>query len=652
MSITAYRLARNPVFLTTLILLLSGFGKSIWAQSTSSAQEEFNKLADAYYAKQLSDKQYLERADSLTHQLFSEGQHFETKELVELLNLYEEIAWNQKEDNRPRINYFFLLFNNARMFKNRGASMYYAEKITEVYKEGGEENPLVAQLQKSRIYEELELFESIIEIYESERAYLTSLPQRILQGDIERFIGLNAMYILSPTITGYIELGDTVAAYETARLAKQIGTALQQIYPASSRRQMLYNELLMIDMDLSIANFEHQYDSARLLLNRMEALKTTYSDQATNFIDVNLIRRRIDNYLALGNPDSVRAYVMKYESSPAFGDRQRASLEEYRGRLQAIEGDHAGAYASVIDALELERYVQRALMKESSDLLYAFTQAEHSEISLMKAEKEKQQQTRWLVVISVVASFTVLTISLTMLQRSRKANKQIEALNNMADMQIISLQEIKHRAIRDEQQRLGQDLHDSLSSSIASVKHQLEIISLDTDNPGLKNRLTAVQDEVTTIYEAARNKSHEWFYSESVPNDQSFEQLIHALTDTALPDNRYKKNIHIDNGSLSERNMDIKITLLRVIQEAITNIIKHAKATAVDIFVYEETEILVLTVKDDGKGMGKAGTGRNSSKMGLQSIRRRVQSLNGKLTIDSDANGTEITASIPLHPVL
>src|SRR5690606_7880978 len=154
-----------------------------------------------------------------------------------------------------------------------------------------------------------------------------------------------------------------------ALLAKQICSTLQS-KDSLSRSQMLYNDLLMIDMEHSVANFEHQYDRAGILLNRMEALKTTYKDQATNFIDINLIRMRLENYLNLKSQDSLRSYIAKYESSTAFGDSQRADVFEFRSKLQAMQGDYLGAFTSLTDALKLERNVQTSLMAESSDLLY------------------------------------------------------------------------------------------------------------------------------------------------------------------------------------------------------------------------------------------------------------------------------------------
>lgn len=250
--------------------------------------------------------------------------------------------------------------------------------------------------------------------------------------------------------------------------------------------------------------------------------------------------------------------------------------------------------------------------------------------------------------ISSAAALIVLSIYLVMLYRSRKAQSQIDALNNATNMQIVSIEEAKHQAVREEQRRLGQDLHDGLSSSIAAIRHQLETLSMDTEDIALKNKLNRLQLATTNAYEAARRKSHEWFSAADGQQELSFEKQVRLLTDHALPDNRYNKDIHIDDKSLVNVDTDTRIALLRIIQEAITNIIKHARAKNVGILVYQEEDSLVLTVSDDGIGLDRKKSVSNKSTMGLDSIRRRIQYMNGELNINSNAGGTELIVSIPL----
>jgi signal transduction histidine kinase len=146
-----------------------------------------------------------------------------------------------------------------------------------------------------------------------------------------------------------------------------------------------------------------------------------------------------------------------------------------------------------------------------------------------------------------------------------------------------------------------------------------------------------------------KDYSNMYFIGRIRQEEQSFEHAIKLLTDSALPDSRYSKDIHIDDSSLLRVNADSRIALLRIIQEAITNIIKHAKAKNVGILIYEEMDNLLLVIHDDGKGLGEQKPNNGKSAMGLQSIRRRAQYLNGVTSIRSDTNGTEITISVPVN---
>lgn len=262
--------------------------------------------------------------------------------------------------------------------------------------------------------------------------------------------------------------------------------------------------------------------------------------------------------------------------------------------------------------------------------------------------KENMQITLWLVVFCFLM-IIFLVFYLIMLNRAKKAKAQISALNDMANMQIVAMEEAKRQAVLAEQQRLGQDLHDGLSSSIAAIKHQLEVLAMDADNALLKNKLINLQMEAVRTYEIARNKSHEWFSITDEQHDESFGNQIKILTDSALPDSRYRKDLYIDNDSLIHVSVDTRIALLRIIQEAITNVIKHAKARNVAILIYREMAELLVTITDDGRGMRQERFDGTKINLGLQSIRRRVRDLKGEVKIHSDGKGTEITVIIPLQ---
>jgi signal transduction histidine kinase len=86
-------------------------------------------------------------------------------------------------------------------------------------------------------------------------------------------------------------------------------------------------------------------------------------------------------------------------------------------------------------------------------------------------------------------------------------------------------------------------------------------------------------------------------------------------------------------GEPEERDPKIELTLYRAVQEGLTNVRKHARASRVDIWLRYTPEQTSLTVKDNGVGTNLAD--RHSGSFGLIGIQERVQLLNGRMTIES-----------------
>jgi signal transduction histidine kinase len=93
---------------------------------------------------------------------------------------------------------------------------------------------------------------------------------------------------------------------------------------------------------------------------------------------------------------------------------------------------------------------------------------------------------------------------------------------------------------------------------------------------------------------------------------------------------------------------DVSTTVFRILQEALTNIARHAEATRVSVSLTEKDNRLFLTVKDNGRGITEEELS-NPQSYGLMGIRERVQSWNGDITITGMENkGTSVTVCIPL----
>lgn len=642
--------SRSLYFLTAFLFAITNCF-TVYGQSVSKARKSFDSLNNIYYSGKLSEEEYLDRATELRdHYLLKKGVHFTTQELTDLLSLYRKIGWSKEKYNHVRKNYYIGFLNNAAMFEQSGAYMYYADKVAKEYKKNGEQQPFVQISAKSQIFMEQGLYDKVVSLYTQQKPYIKTLPELLRKNKIDAATGLDALtFISGGALASYVETNDTVAVYETEKLIRQIGSEVRK-RSADNKQYMFYTDFFLLVTQYCTALFEKDHTKIENVFDKFSKLKITYKDIENGIIDTNTLQWKINHYISTKNIDSAGFYINKLENLHLFSKNQKTNIYTSKAQLQEIKGDFEGSNKLLYSALMEEHENKQELKAEIDELLYAFTQAENTKIDLQQAEAVKKQRTIWLTIISVSAVFMILSIYLLLLYRSRKAKAQIEDLNNTAEMQIIVMEESKHQAVRDEQQRLGQDLHDGLSSSIAAVRYQLESMIMDTEDIELKNKLIEVETEILKAYKAARTKSHEWYSEGDEQQQLSFEKQIRLITDKALPDNRYNKTIYIDNNSLINVSTDTRIALLRIVQESITNIIKHAKAKKVDILLYEEDDSLILSIIDDGNGFDSKSINKKSM-LGLQSIKRRVQYLNGKEDIQSDKNGTVIKVSIPLTKI-
>jgi signal transduction histidine kinase len=92
---------------------------------------------------------------------------------------------------------------------------------------------------------------------------------------------------------------------------------------------------------------------------------------------------------------------------------------------------------------------------------------------------------------------------------------------------------------------------------------------------------------------------------------------------------------------------DIEASIYRIVQESLTNVVRHAHATRVDVILEWQGEKIVIVIEDDGVGFD-VQSARNADQLGLLGIQERAEMLGGALLIDSTPNmGTTLVVEIP-----
>jgi len=233
-----------------------------------------------------------------------------------------------------------------------------------------------------------------------------------------------------------------------------------------------------------------------------------------------------------------------------------------------------------------------------------------------------------------------------MSKEERKAKVHIIDLFRKSQVEIAELKARNENIRIEERKKLGAQLHDGFAGALAAVKIQLEVEIYDVEDAALRNKLLSITKQVKEIYETARNKSHHLYKGIDSLSKKKFSESIVKLIENILPDILYKKRIAIDNDALKNVTHRTKQALFYIVQEAATNIFKHAEADTVTIQLYKKDTAITLKVIDNGKGFNE-NLKNQIIGIGLESIKNRIADIKASLDIISTQRGTELSIIVP-----
>jgi signal transduction histidine kinase len=218
----------------------------------------------------------------------------------------------------------------------------------------------------------------------------------------------------------------------------------------------------------------------------------------------------------------------------------------------------------------------------------------------------------------------------------------------------VDLQQLSNRILEaqeEERKRISRDLHDELGQVLTAIKINLDMLRLelpqDAEQPGTRVRDTV--EMAVSALDSVRRLSFE--LRPSMLDDLGLSTVISKL----VSDFRKRSGINVEYSEegIEERlDPQFEVGLYRVVQEAFTNILKHAEAKNVFVTLAKipEKGIVNLKIEDDGKGFEMADRDGTSPKgFGLLGIRERVVLMGGNFRIVSRKGaGTKLLVDIPL----
>ena len=352
----------------------------------------------------------------------------------------------------------------------------------------------------------------------------------------------------------------------------------------------------------------------------------------------------------------VSVVLFDYESNEAFvlavdtdsdtkiDKGSRFSLDDFH-----VKELNAGEIVSVhnIHDLEIKTAVDSAFLSESivsylriplfyNALLIGSLNFGHEDYNVFNNENLK--------IVQQIAAPLAIAI-----QNARFVNKIILRENDLKRMseRLISSQE-------EERKKISLELHDELGQALTAINMNLSIIektlSDECNNPTARNALNETIDYVNTMADQLRDLSHELR-----PPMLDVLGLIPALKSHINGINK-RTGIHIEMTfeNVARRFLpDAEITLFRIVQESLHNVIKHSKSHDVSVIFKQLPEKLQIQIEDDGIGISKSKIAKSDGVepgMGIIGMEERVSNLGGTLTITSGhSRGTLVILEIPLH---
>ena len=329
-----------------------------------------------------------------------------------------------------------------------------------------------------------------------------------------------------------------------------------------------------------------------------------------HFIDVNDKRKLFitDNYLGY-----ISAYQRNFEKMLQFKSDSDSISDVFMSEMNEKKME------------ELETKYQTE--KKEKELLE--TRAE-------KAETELQlSKTRGWIFVLVCGLLTVVILFFAIHQRNkRKAQEQITKEKERGFKAIIDAQE-------QERSKIARELHDGVVQQIGSVilKSRSLFASKNIEQDEQANQvLTSLENSNKDL----RNISHQM-----MPIALKEFGIIPALNDLLEGSLGYANiNYNLEHFNIDSRLPEkIEITIYRITQELINNIIKHSKATEVSVQLFKNQGNVLLIVEDNGVGFSST---KNKKGIGLLNITSRLDMVNGKVNFEPSPNsGTLVTVKIP-----
>lgn len=415
---------------------------------------------------------------------------------------------------------------------------------------------------------------------------------------IAGFRAYNNLYDLSKTLSNY-----GVLLNQTGRESE----APVYFEEAISIAKKLDNRFSYVSSGYNLSYSYCQTKQYEKGLKVLEEIYPLLSEIKNNELAFKIVRSMAKNYFRQNNYPEGEKYLYKHD-------------EYYEAYYKELLNKNI---AEVEKKFELQEEKRKAFEAENEKL---------------KAQLEVKEKNYWLIGLLLVITVGIFAV-VVFLQKSkvRQEREKIKAIVQERDKGLKAIID----AQEGERVRIAKELHEGVGNQLLALhlnirnntgKPQSDKVAAD-----INKLLTETMDEVRNVSHRMMPKVLQEFGCVSALSDMLEKSLQHSGI-----------KCHFETHQVSGKRYEprLEITIFRVAQELVNNIIKHSQADTVNVQFMELKHALVLLVEDNGKGMD---TSIPTDGIGIASIKSRVNALGGELNIVSEkGKGTVVTVRILL----
>jgi len=466
--------------------------------------------------------------------------------------------------------------------------------------------------------------------------------------ELDRYLSDRDTSIPAVRFKVYRELGSN---YLGALLPEKALETFQQSYSLSQEIQdstQMSFDLMNIGSSYKVLK---QYDSALVytkrglpyLLRKNDSLNISYN-----------YNNQAEAYKFLGQYEEALAYYLRSDSMLPVQNRIKSRVSLYDNLVDLYE--QTGAFEQAYQYSKRRKILIDSIDDRAQNLAIEEYRTKYetaeTEKNLLVAQQEKRRNRDLAILLGIGLLIAVLVTYLMIKNARRKQllaeqDKLIEIQNKekiLKQQELVAIDSMIEGQEK-ERQRIASDLHDSIGGTLAAAKLQFEHLRNTQGKKEAEEPLFQTTGQLLEqAYQEIRGMSH--LKHHGVMAQKGLLPAVEKLAKTISIHREMEVNVH-HHGLTKKLEASLEIAIFRTIQELLTNVLKHAQASEVTISITQHEASLNIMVEDDGIGFEPRKV-LNREGVGLSSIEKRIEHLEGNMEVDSSpGNGTSIIIDIP-----